>query len=157
LDTIRATPWTNQTTTSSKQKAKKGARLASLAANPANLSKNPILLETSLGSRTGVGFSLMDIPSCGRTIRVRDAWLIFHPPDGWFTGEGGPHSCPSNGGRLLPLVDAESSTATAPSSNCWRLGEPEGDVERLEIGVDRCLYEAAAEEFERGKAKLLFT
>jgi len=37
--------------TSGRQKAKNGARLASLADNPANLSKNPTLLETSLGPK----------------------------------------------------------------------------------------------------------
>src|SRR5688572_31883866 len=51
LDTIRVTPWINQMTTSPKQKAKKGARLASLAANPAKVSKNPTLLDTSVGMR----------------------------------------------------------------------------------------------------------
>jgi hypothetical protein len=58
-------------TTSSKQKAKNGARLASLAANPATLSKNPTLLETSLGRRVAVGFLLMKPPSCDvRRIRA---------------------------------------------------------------------------------------
>lgn len=42
LDSIRAAPWTRQITTNSKQNAKNGARRASFAANPANLSKNPI-------------------------------------------------------------------------------------------------------------------
>ena len=41
LDTMRLTPCTSQTMTSSKQNAKNGARLASLAASPANLSKKP--------------------------------------------------------------------------------------------------------------------
>ena len=66
LDTMRITPCTSQTMTSSKQNAKNGARLASLAASPANLSKNPTLLETSLGMRRGADFSVMMTPSCGR-------------------------------------------------------------------------------------------
>ena len=41
--------------TRSKQKAKNGARLARFAATPANRSKNPTLLETSLGIK---------IPAC---------------------------------------------------------------------------------------------
>ena len=51
LDATNATPWISHTATRPKQKAKKGARLASLAASPANLSKNPTLLDTSVGMR----------------------------------------------------------------------------------------------------------
>lgn len=51
--------------TSSKQNAKNGARLASLAASPANLSKKPILLETSLGMSTGRDFSVIGTPFRG--------------------------------------------------------------------------------------------
>jgi hypothetical protein len=51
--------------TSSKQNAKNGARLASLAASPTNLSKKPILLETSLGMRTGRDFSVIETPFRG--------------------------------------------------------------------------------------------
>jgi hypothetical protein len=49
--------------TSNKDNAKNGARLASVAAIPANLSKNPTLLDTSLGMRGGVACSGMTTPS----------------------------------------------------------------------------------------------
>ena len=54
---IVTTPWTSQTRTSSKQNAKNGARLATTADNPANRSKNPTRVETSLGMRTKLGGS----------------------------------------------------------------------------------------------------
>src|SRR6476661_2589489 len=63
FDTMRTTPCTSQRTTNSKQNAKNGARLASRAATPANLSKNPTLLETSLGMRRGAGLLVMITPS----------------------------------------------------------------------------------------------
>ncbi len=42
-------PWINQTITSNRQKAKNGARLAICAVRPANRSKKPTRLDTSLG------------------------------------------------------------------------------------------------------------
>src|SRR5947209_3228969 len=50
-------PWTSQASTSSKQNAKNGARLAITAAQPANRSKKPTRVETSLGMTIKLGGS----------------------------------------------------------------------------------------------------
>src|SRR4249920_737365 len=67
---IRTAPWINHSRTRKRQIAKNGARLANRAATPANRSKNPTLLDTSLGNSRGdvFGFALMSAPSIAQAI-----------------------------------------------------------------------------------------
>src|SRR6476646_4637886 len=132
-------PCTSQRITRSRQKAKKGARLASCAAKPANLSKKPILLETSLGMRSGDELWVIVTPFLSRIISASDPRLHHLPPG---RTEG---SCPISF-DVRPVLDC-----CCP--RCPKERQPEGSRAAVPVGhgCHRCRRHLIAVRAESGQ------